>query len=505
MRSEYSVKNSITSVISNLVAIVVGFISQALFIRILGAEYLGLNGLFTNILTVLSFFELGIGNAIVFHLYRPISENNINKIKSLMKFYKKAYNIIATIVFFCGVVIMPFLPIIVGTISIDINIYIVYFMFVASTVSSYLLMYKRNLIYANQKNFIINIIHILYLILMNSFQIIVLYITKNYYLYLGIKIIFQILENIINSIIANRLYPYIKDKNVKKLDLATKNDIFSKVKALAFHKIGTVVVTGTDNILISSFFGVKMVGIYSNYALVINAIITLFGQIITSTTASVGNLLTANNKEANFTVFKKVRFLNFILASLGSIGILVAIKPFISLWVGKKYILNNCILLILVINCFQNIMKCTFNTFKDSGGIWVEDKYIPIIESIANLILSIIFLKLLGLAGVFLGTIVSSLILWLYSYPKYVYKKLFKRKYMDYLKEFFGYLTLFVITAVITYACSSVVNIPNSYLLDFILKGMIAVVVPCTIFVIVFRKTENFKYYFNLIKTIIQK
>lgn len=505
MRSEYSVKNSITSIISNLVAIAIGFISQALFIRILGAEYLGLNGLFTNILTVLSFFELGIGNAIIFHLYRPISEKNTKKIKSLIRFYKRAYSIIALFVFFCGLIIMPFLPIIVGEISIDINIYIVYAMFLASTVSSYLLMYKRNLIYANQKNYIINIIHILYLILMNAFQIIILYISKNYYLYLGVKIIFQILENIVNSIIANKLYPYIKEKNVEKLDLETKNDIFSKVKALVFHKIGTVVVTGTDNVLISSFFGVKMVGIYSNYALVINAIITLFGQIITSTTASVGNLLTSDNEKESFLVFEKVRFLNFILASIGSIGILVAIKPFISLWVGKKYILDDLVLLVLVINCFQNIMKNTFNTFKDSGGIWVEDKYIPIIESAANLILSIIFLKLFGLAGVFLGTIVSSLILWLYSYPKYVYKKLFKRQYTDYLKEFFEYLILFIITATITYAFSKVLSIENNCLLDFIIKGMIAIAIPSIIFVIVFRKTENFKYYLNLIRKTFQK
>ena len=144
-----------------------------------------------------------------------------------MGFYKRAYSIIALFVFFCGLIIMPFLPIIVGEISIYINIYIVYAMFLASTVSSYLLMYKRNLIYANQKNYIINIIHILYLILMNAFQIIILYISKNYYLYLGVKIIFQILENIVNSIIANKLYPYIKEKNVEKLDLETKNDIFT--------------------------------------------------------------------------------------------------------------------------------------------------------------------------------------------------------------------------------------------------------------------------------------
>ena len=202
MRTENSIKNSITSVISSIVSMVIGFIAQAIFIRILGAEYLGLNGLFTNIFTMLGIFELGIGSAIVYNLYKPIAENKTEEIKSLMLFYKKAYNIIAILVFGSGLLVIPFLKTIVGEITSDINIYIIYIMFLLNTASSYLMTYKRSLIYANQQDYIINIVHIGYLIIMNLAQLMLLYTTKNYYLYLSIKIICQLLENIILTLYA---------------------------------------------------------------------------------------------------------------------------------------------------------------------------------------------------------------------------------------------------------------------------------------------------------------
>lgn len=291
MRTSNSIKNSFTSFILSIITMLLGFVAQAIFIRILGAEYSGLNGLFTNVLTMLSFFELGIGNAIVFHLYKPIAINDEEEIKTLMKFYEKAYNIISVLVLACGLAIIPFLNIIVGEISIDINIYVIYIMFLLNTSISYTLSYRRNLIIANQKNYIINIIHIIYIIILNLSQLLVLYLTKNYYLYLGIKIICQILENFVCYIIAGKLYPFITSKNVKPLDKNLKDDIFKKVKALLFHKVGYSVVSGTDNIIISSFLGVVTVGFYTNYNMVITAVNNLFSQIIGSTSASVGNLL----------------------------------------------------------------------------------------------------------------------------------------------------------------------------------------------------------------------
>ncbi|MCI6266633.1 MAG: hypothetical protein MR598_07315, partial [Erysipelotrichaceae bacterium] len=399
MRTSNSMKNSTTSMICDIISIVVGFISQSIFIKILGAEYLGLNGLFSNILTMLSLFELGIGSAIIYNLYKPIAEGQKEQVKSLMKFYKKAYNIIAILVMVGGLLVLPFLKNIVGEVTVDINIYLVYILYLLSTVSSYIISYKRSLIYANQQNYIINIVHMGYLLIINISKLVALYLTKNYYIYLIIMIIGQILENIIISIIANKVYPYLLDKNIKPLDRKTEQDIFSRVKALILHKIATVIVNGTDNIIISYFFGVVTVGLYSSYTLIISPINNLFGQFISSTSPSVGNLIATESKEKCYQVFKKMRFLNFWLACFSGICLLVIIQPFIIVWIGEKYLLSMLVVSTVVFNYFQKMMRNTYMAFKDSAGIWREDKFVPLIESLLNIVFSIICLKIFGLAG----------------------------------------------------------------------------------------------------------
>lgn len=499
MRTENSIKNSATSLVSNLLAMLIGFVSQAIFVRLLGAGYLGLNGFFTNIMTMFNFFELGIGNAIVFHLYKPILNNELSQIKSLMDFYKKTYRIIASLILFIGIIFIPFLNYFIDATTLDINIIIVYLMFLISTVSSYLLMYKRNLIYANQKSYVSNIIHIIYLLGMNILQIIVLILTRNYYLYLLLKIFFQIIENIINNIIANKMYPYLLEKNFIKLDKKIKEDIFIKVKALIYHKIGNVIVNGTDNIIISKFFGVITIGIYTNYALIVNSIRTLINQVITSTTASVGNLLASNEMQKKYEVFKKIWFVNFILSCFSAVCILSTINSFIRIWIGKEYLLNLYIVIVIVINFYQSSMRSTFSTFKDSAGIWKEDKYVPIIESVLNILFSVVFLKLFGLVGVFMGTIVSSFILWCYSYPKFVYKNIFEKSYFEYFMDVTKYFALFLILLVICYNLSIIYICNNAYV-DFIKNVMISVISSSVILFIIFRKTDNFIYFTNILK-----
>ena len=507
-RTKNSIRNSIAAIISNVVSILIAFISQSIFIKILGAEYLGINGLFTNVLTMLSIFELGIGNAIIYNLYEPIAHNKVEKIKSLMKFYKKAYNIIALTIFVVGILIIPIIPKIVGEVTIDINIYGVYILFLLSTISSYLMAYKRNLIYANQKNYIVDLVHMGYLIILNIVQLLILFFTKNYYIYLIVKIVCQIIENIVLTQIANKMYPYLLDKEVEKIDKKVEKDIFAKVKALVFHKIGGIAINGTDNIIISYFLGVATVGLYTNYYTIINAVKTLFSQIILSTSASIGNLLVTEDDIKRFEIFKKIRFLNFWIACFSAISILLIVQPFIELWIGKEYLLDNIVVLALVINFFQKMMRFTYSTFKESAGIYVEDKFVPIIESVLNIMFSIIFLKIFGLAGVFIGTIASGLVLWCYSYPRFVYKKLFNRKYLDYAKETIGYIMLFIIIMFITFMFSRMVNIINNNIAPIwsvCLNAIICLLISNLIIILIFNKTEEYQYFKFMLKNIFKR
>lgn len=500
MRTKNSIKNTIVSFISNLLTIIIGLLAQAIFIKTLGSEYLGINGLFSNIISMLGIVELGIGSAIIYHLYKPIAEDDTKKVKALMNYYKKCYHIIAFIILTIGLMITPYLKFFVGNVTIDINIYLVYILFIIEITCSYLLSYKRSIINANQKNYLVNIIHIVYLIVLNSIEITVLLLTKNYYLYLVIKIIMRILENVAITLLANKLYPYLKNNN-EKLDDDTKKGIFKKVKALFFHKVGGFIVLGTDNIIISKFIGIVEVGLYSNYFIIIDAIERLFGQLINVLTPSVGNMLVTETKEKSFEVFKRIRFLNFWIATFSSISLLVVMDSFITIWIGKKYLLESCVLIVLVLNYYLKSMRTCHVIYKDAAGLYYEDRYVPVLESIINIIASLILLKYFGLAGVFMGTFISSMALYCISYPKYVYKKLFDRSYLDYTKETLGYFLLFISLGLLTFKISSLIVVGNAYL-QFIINCVIAVLVPNILLLIIFYRTDNFKYYMSLLKKI---
>lgn len=506
MRLKNSFKNMVTSIFSNLVTIIIGLIAQAIFLKYLGTEFLGLNSLFSNVISLLSIVEMGLGSAIIFNLYKPIANNDVSMIKSLLQFYKKSYYKIATIILLLGIIIIPFLRFFVNieSVTVSINVYIVYLLFLGDTILSYLLSYKRSILYANQKNYIINLIHIFYTIFMNLFQILIIIFTRNYYLYLIIKLIMRLVENLIITLVVNKMYSFLNEKDVVELSKNVENDIFKKIKALFFHKIGGFFVLGTDNIIISKFLGLSVVGLYSNYYLIINSVKTVFDQVISSTTASVGNLLATENKDKQFEVFKKIRFLNFWISTFASSCILIIMDSFIIIWIGAEFLLPLSTLIILVINFYFNSSRATYVAFKDAAGIYYEDRFVPIIESFLNIVISLICCNFFGLTGVFIGTFVSGLSLWCFSYPKYVYKNLFDREYYNYIKETIGYLLLFIAISFITYLISLLINVNNIYL-EFLSNIFIGVIIPNLFLIILFWKNENFKYYLKIVKSILRK
>lgn len=496
MRIENSIKNIIVALICNVITIIVGFIAQSIFVKTLGMEYSGLNGVFLNIISMLSIAELGIGSAIIYNLYKPIAENNIPKIRQLLNFYKKSYNIIALVILIIGICIIPFINIIIGENNITENIYIVYFIFLADSVVSYLVAYKRTIIYANQKNRIVDIVHLLYTLAMNAMQIVILLLSKNYILYLMIKVICRIIENLVINLIANKMYHELVKKSDEKLDAETLNDIIKKVKALIMHQIGGYIVLGTDSIIISNFFGLSTVGIYVNYNLIIAAANILLSQFFSSVTASVGNLLVENDPKKSFSVYKKIMFFNFWIYGLASIGMFFAIDMFIELWIGGQYIFAQAIVFTLSLNFYAQGMRRTMQTFALAGGICHENRFIPLVEAIVNLVASIILAKLLGVIGVFLGTILSTLVLYCYSFPKFIYYPLFNEKGTKFILENIKYLIILAISfginlLIIKNISLDFFNIPMKLLFNII----VSLITVNIIFFIVFRKSNEFIYF----------
>lgn len=504
MRTHNALRNIIISTAMSLAVFLFGFITQKALVDRLGLEYLGINGLFTNIISMLGIVELGLGAAIVYHLYQPLADSDTVRIKSLMHFYKTWYRVIALVVTVIGLSLMPFLPAIVGKITISTNITAVYLLFLTDVVLSYFLAYKRSLLYADQKNYVVNLVHLTSVVIMNVVQIAALVITKNFYLYLLIRIVMRIVENLVINAMVNRRYNFINRGEALPLDEATKQDIFQKIRALFMHKIGTFIVLGSDNIIIAVFLGIATVGLYSNYYLVVAAIGMIIGQIFTAITASVGNLLISSNAQKSYAIYKNIRFANFWLAAVAATGMLVAMDSFVVVWLGQNYVLAIGVLAALSINLYLQLMRSATNSFKEAAGIFHQDRFVPLIESLVNIVLSIVFLHYFGLAGVLMGTICSNLVLHLFSYPRYVYTKLFERNYANYYFEFFKFLVTAAIIGVVTYGLSRMFS-TDSDVYRLAINASVALVVPNILLYVIFRDSDELKYFKQLIIDIVNK
>lgn len=503
MRLHTSIKNVSISFIYSIISLAINFVSRSIFLKCLSIDYLGINGLFTNIISMLSITDLGIGTAVIYKLYKPLSNNDTESVKSIIKFYKFTFRIIAFIIAFLGMFFSLFVPTFVGEVTVEINVYVVYFLFLFETIFSYLLTYKRSILIADQKNYIIILCDIAYVIIMNILQAIILFLFKNYYLYLIIKIVCRIIENLVITHIANKMYPYLCDKNVKKLDDNILKDIVVKVKGLIFHKIGYFMLSGTDNIIISTFISVKAVGFYSNYLIIINALNGLIGQALNSITSVVGNLLVSEDKGYSYNIFKMLQFINFWIYSITALMIYCGSKSFISIWLGENYLLEDTVVAILVMNYFMQGLKKNINMFKEAAGIFHEDRYMPIFESIINIIFSIVLVKYIGISGVILGTIISALFLYFYSYPKYTYLPLFNKNYIQYLMDYLPYMLLFLFMLLGTIYFDSQINITNFYI-DFLFKIISVFFIANIIYIFIFYKTTMFKKILIYVKNILK-
>lgn len=499
-----SILNSLSGVISSVVAILIGLISQRIFATTLGVEYLGVNGLFSNLVSMISIAELGLGVAIVYHLYKPVAYNEREEIKSLMRFYKLSYRFIAILVLLLGIALMPFIPIIVGETSVSGNLHTIFAFFIADSVLSYLLSYKRSLLYADQRNYLVNITHLIAIIIMNVMQIIVLLATKDYLLYLGIKIGSRIAENVALNSITNRRYPYLTEKKVKPINEDILADIFKKIRALFLHKIGTFIIAGTDAIIISLKLGVAVVGVYGNYMLIIVAVNSIVTQAFGNITSTIGNIL-VKNPERSYSAYKNIRFINFWLTTVSVVCFAAAINSFILVWLGSSsFLLGYSVVLSLAANMYNAQMRSSISIFKEAAGIFHEDRYIPILESGINIVASLVLIQFFGLAGVFMGTVLSSFVLHFYSYPKFVYTKLFNRSYLEYYKEFFGYVMIATTILIVTLLTTSLM--PNlNYAINMLIHLAAALAISNGLLFVIFHKSNEFTYARDITSRILKK
>ena len=498
-RTSQSVKNIVTGIGSQILLAAIAFFTTRLIKIDLGFEYLGLNGVFNNIIAFMGLTELGIGSAIVFALYKPLSENDTNLIKIIMHFYKKAYTIIAIVVFAIGLILLPFLSFFVKT-TLSINyVRCVFLLFVFNSSASYLLSYKRNLIFADQKNYIITIYTLIFTLISRIGQLVAFLLTKSYVLYLSVNIICTIGLNLLISYKANKLYPYLKEKNAEKLPVDIKNMLVTKIKALFMHSIGTFCVAGTDNILISYFLGVTIVGKYNSYMTIVTLITTLFNQLYDGISSSVGNFLVEKSEDEQYELFKKIEFINSFLSIFCTVCLATLITPFVSLWLGDDSTLQQKTVLLIAISTFLGFTRKPIGTIKSAAGLFEQDKFAPLIESFINLVSSCIFAKFFGLSGIVMGTILSSIAVPLWLQPKIVFNNIFHRSILNY---FLIIVRNMIFTGILIFLFNKL--LPHIFLLNqfitLIIYFIITIIVTLSIELLFFSRNKYFAFLKQTIK-----
>lgn len=499
MRIKKAIKNIATSIISQIVIIILGFVSRKVFIDNLGTEYLGINGLLTNILSMMVLIEGGIGISIVYNLYKPLAENNKEQIIALVNLYKKSYRVLALIILIISIFLYPFLNKIMKTDISAISIILVYSIFVIKNIVSYLNAYKWALINADQKGYILTINNLIFQIVTTISKIIILVLTKNYLLFLLIELIIFIIQNFVNTKTIRRIYPYLNDKVNVSLDSKTKNNINKNIRAMFLHNIGGYLVFSTDNILISSFINVSTVGLYSNYTMIIGQLSGLLSPVISGIGAGVGNLIATENEEKIYEIFKTTFFISFWIYSFATIFLYNLLEPFINWWIGEGYLLNKFVFLVVLFNFYINGMRSVIGTYKSKAGLFVQDKYMPALEGVVNLVMSLILIKYLGLVGVFLGTTISTLIIPFWNQPRIVYKELLKKSVSKYFITYLVYLMIMLGVGWITgNLCNLIVG--GYSFTSLIVRGVVCVIIPNTIYFILFFNTREFQYLWISIK-----
>ena len=502
-RTRNSVRNLSYAVIGQAIGFVISFIARIFFIRVLGREYLGLNGLFTNILTILSLAELGVGEAITFSLYKPLAENDTKKCTMLMQVYKKVYTIIGCAILVIGFCLTPFLPLIIKNMPDIPYINLIYILFVVNTAVSYFFSYKRNLIIADQKRYIATFYRYLAHAVFTFLEIVYLILFKNYIGYLLIMIAATLADNIMVSRKADKMYKFLKTEEQIPLDPESKDKIIKNTKAMMMHKVGGVVVNSTDNILLSMFVSLDSVGLYSNYFFITNALNSVTTHVFNSVTASVGNLFATSDSKKAYKVFKEVFFLDYFMYSFIAVSLLCLFNPFIELWVGKEYLFGFDIVCIIVINVYIAGMRKAVLTFREASGLFYKDRWKAVFEAIINLGTSIILAIYFGTFGVFLGTFISSVTVCVWVEPLILYKYGFKEKLIEYFKLYFMYAIVTIACCALTYYLCSFINYGR--FVSLILKACLCVIVPNVINIILFRNTEQYQYFKNLFRRIFAK
>lgn len=496
-RTEYSILNILTGLGGYAVNTVIGLVCRMVFTRTLATEYLGVGGLFTNILSMLSLAELGIGSAIVYALYKPLATGDQDKIASLVKFYGQCYRVIGIVVGVIGVALMPFLHLLIEEPNIKESIYLIYSLYLFNAACSYFFSYRSSLIMAAQQNYIVTATNYAVTIGQSLLQIVWLLATREYIGYLIIQCVGGWVYNLTISHIAKKKFPYIVAKNIKPLEKEERSVLIRNVYALVIWKLCGLLVNSTDNIIITYFSGLAAVGLSSNYTLLSTTLNSLLNQLFNGITASVGNLNAVETKEKKLQIFNVINLANFWLFGWASIGIFVVSSDIVYLMFGRSYVLPMEIPFVIALNFYMVGMQNAVWTYKNTMGLFRQGRYLLILTAAINLFCSLWLGKLWGLFGILFATAISRACTNTWYDPYAVFRYGLGERVSIYYKKYGVFAGIMVFTGGLCYYICSFVQF--SPFVNVVLKFLICCIIPNAVFLLCFYRKEEFQYYKSLL------
>lgn len=495
-------KNTAARLLQRVASILVQFILRTIFIYLLGKEYTGVSGLFTDILNVLSLMEAGLDTSMVYALYKPLADNDQKRIKALLDFYKKAFFIIGVLVLVIGIAIIPFLGIIIKDVpNIREDIRLIFVFYVVTSASSYFFVYRTVLLNADQKSRVISKWRTIVQIAECVLEVALLFVFRQFLVYLIIHLAATLANNFIVSRITTRRYPqYFCEKNVERLSRDETVLILRDILCLTAYNFSGVVINSTDSIFISAFIGTVEVAIIGNFTLIINSIRTVVSQIVDVTKPSIGNLAVTSGRDRQEAVFLRMNFISFYVATFCSACFYTLLNPFVGdIWFDPSYKTSSLVLAILTLNFYVAVMVYPVESFRTANGLFVQGWIRPVVMAGLNIVLDFFMGQRWGIVGIFLATTISRCLTQVWFDPYLVFKIVFKKKPWKFLADYVLKFLFAVVVCGITALVSNCVTFENVYL-AFCGKVVVAAVVPNVVLTVVYWRNEDYKYLIQRMK-----
>ena len=479
-----------------LLTLILSFASRTVFIYTLGAEYLGLNGLFSNILSFLALSELGLGVAVAFLLYSPLATNDIERIKVVMKFYKRCYLIIGCVILLLGCGIMPFLKYLVNLDQpIPENLYLVFFLFVLNSAISYFFVaYKQTLIEADQKKYLTTKLEMLFTIVNCAVDIVVLIVFKDFITYLLSKCFLVVIRNIALSHFIDKHYPYITEPVEGDLSKEEVRKIFKDIASVSIFRFGSVLFNSVTNIVTSAVVGTIVVGYYSNYTMIVNQIEILFMLAIGAVGASIGNVVATETREKQYIIYKRLDKVSAFVLITCSVCLIQLLNSFVGIWlgnVGEEYVLNQFVVILIVANMYTNCSCQVLDRFRTAGGFFSIGRDLQVIGGVINIVLSVILAKTWVFEGVLISPFLCKMFITVTPFMVRVGKRAFDKNCWPMLWEYFSkMLVTAVICLCVWFICKP---LHTGSAISFVIESILTLVLTVILLSLFLYKTLSVK------------